>query len=356
MTVVRTVRGRLGVAVVAAAAIAAIAIALVAWGEETRPSVPAGFNNNAVTGGLAAPETAAELIAEVGAEIDRVQVDWATLEPQPGAYDWSIYDEIYRADLARGLRPLFIFAFAPPWASAGPCDSTVPGCHVPPAPSHYADAARTAAAIARRYPDLAGIEIWNEPNTPYFWAPAADPAAYTELLKACYAAIKRAAPATPVLGGSTASGQRSDGGYVRAPDFVRAIYEAGGGEAMDVLSVHAYPDPGDWTGRSAAAALEEVRSVQEDFDGADQPIWVTETGVSTSGPEAVSEQAQALTVVRLYEALADAGAATVLFHTLVSARGDPSNPETGYGLVSSELEAQPAYCALADALGGAASC
>ena len=72
--------------------------------------------------------------------------------------------------------------------------------------------------------------------------------------------------------------------------------------------------------------------MQDDFDGADEPIWVARDWCEHRGGSGRrSEPVQALTLVGLYDALAEAGAGMVLFHTLVSARGDPTNPETGSG-------------------------
>jgi polysaccharide biosynthesis protein PslG len=248
---------------------------------------------------------------------------------------------------------LFIFAFAPPWASERACAES--GAHCPPAPSRYRAAARAAAAIAARYPKLVAIEIWNEPNTPYFWAPRADPLAYARLLKACYGAIKRANPSMRVAGGSMSSSPFSDRGYVRAGDFLRGIYESGGIRDMDVISVHAYPNPADTTADSAVGVVQSVRGVRDRYGQDQVPIWITETGVSTTGDDATPEDVQALVMLRLYERLRDEeGVEMILFHTLVDPPNRPDDPEGGYGVVASTLRPKPAYCALSSAWGGRA--
>lgn len=326
-----------------------VALILVPGSKQHRPIV--GFNDNAVTQGVATPDQTARLISAAGAHIDRVQIDWAGLEPRSGRFAFSQYDATYRADLAHGVRPIFIFAFAPTWATDGTCDSST--AHCPPARDHYVDAARATAAIAKRYPKLAGIEIWNEPNTPYFWAPRADPAAYTALLRACHRAINRADPAMPVAGGSMSSSQASGGGLISAPDFLRGIYENGGKGAMDAISLHAYPDPADVTARSALGVLEEVRRVRDQSGDGATPLWVTETGISTTGRDAVPDRVQALVLLRLYDELrTQSGVEMVLFHTLVQPPGVTDDPETGYGIVGRGLQLKPAYCTLSAAWGG----
>jgi hypothetical protein len=343
-------RTRIGL-VLALVAIATVVVIAVATGsKDRRPGVEVGFNNNAVGQGVAEPRDAARLIAGTGAEIDRVQIDWHSLEPVPGVYRWERYDAIYEADLDAGLRPLFIFAYAPEWAHGDICPLLNRDCHAPPAPEFVDDAARTAAKIARRYPRAAGIEIWNEPNLPYFWHPAADPAAYADLLAAAHDAIKQVDPGMPVLGGSTSDSQIDRPGQIEAPEFVRAILAAGAGRKMNALSVHAYPDPADVSGRSAVMDLESVRDV---LGKRRLPIWITETGISTSGPGAVSPEAQALALVNLDDELAKApGVDAILVHTLVRPHADPSSPEGGFGIVDQDLVPTQAYCDLAEAWGG----
>jgi exo-beta-1,3-glucanase (GH17 family) len=218
--------------------------------------------------------------------------------------------------------------------------------------------ARTAAAIARRYPRAAGIEIWNEPNTPYFWAPKPDPIAYAKLLAQCYKAIKRVRPKMRVAGGATSSGVPSQPapGQIVATDFVAALQASGGFRHMDALSLHAYAEQGDTSGESAVANVQAVREVLS-RKNRKMPIWITETGVTTSGPDAVSPEAQALTLLRLSQRLPEvAGVEMVLIHTLVEPPGDPNSPETGFGVVRSDMQAKPAYCILREAWAGKDGC
>ena len=340
------------IAVLVAVAVLALVLFTAGDGPSDEPiPVLVGFNDNAVTQGVASPEQVADLLARVGADVDRVQINWEAIEPVRGEYDFRTYDAIYEADLARGVKPLFIFAFAPAWAAPdAPCDPRVPTCHVPPSPEHYDDAARTAAVIARRYPRAIGIEIWNEPNTSYFWAPQPDPTAYGELLAASYEAIKRAAPSMTVAGAATASGTGSSS--MPAPDFIRALLADGRADSLDVLSMHAYPVAGDATGTSAAAAAGEIAALLEEA-GSDAPIWVTETGASVTGPTPVTDEGQAATTVGLVRELGGVDAVEmVLIHTLIRTAGDPASPEGGFGIVGTDLAPAPAFCALSEQWGG----
>ena len=322
--------------------------------QAARPPVRVGFNNNAVTDKVASPWVAAELLSGVGAQVDRVQIGWDALEPSPGEYNFATFDAIYQADLARGIRPLFIFAFAPKWASGSVCAGNIPGCHAPPTPQYYDEAARTAAVIAARYPEAAGIEIWNEPNTPYFWQPAPNPAAYTALLIACKKAIEAVDPSMPVAGGAMAAGMAGSPGKIPAPTFLAQMYEHGAAGAMDAISMHTYPDPG---ADPAVAAVNTIRGVRNAYGDSATPIWITEAGASTTGTGAVSEAGQAQLVGELNRRLqAIPGVRMVLFHTLVEPNRGPVSIETGFGMVSSAGRKKPAYCALGSAWGRPAAC
>jgi hypothetical protein len=332
---------------IAAVMIIAAAIAVIALGpaDDTPPSVGFGFNDNAVTQGLATPDQTAAAIAAIGGTVDRVQVDWGSIEPREGTFDFSRYDGIYQADLLRGVHPLFIFAFAPPWASDLACAAAPSPCHAPPDTAHYNAAAAAAAELAKHYPKSAGIEIWNEPNSPHFWAPTPNPAAYSALVAHCYAAIKRVAPQMPVAAGSTSSSPGFEAGFIRAPDFVAGMKAAGAFASMDALSLHAYPDQADPSGDSAVASVEAVRDA---IGEQSTPIWITETGATTTGPDAIDDTVQAVVLQRLSEKLAAIpGVAMVLVHTLIDPPLGDANPETGFGVLTSELARKPGYCALA---------
>jgi hypothetical protein len=321
----------------------------------TPREMPVGFNNNAVSRGLATADQAAGLLAEVGADIDRVQITWEHLERTPGVYDFALSDSIYAADLARGVRPLFILAYAPRWASGSACAGIVGRCIAGPLPDYYDDYARAAAAIAERYPEAAGIEIWNEPNFAHFWRPAVDPEGYASLLRESFSAIRQADPAMPVAGGSLAQ-LNPEPGSMGAPDFLKRVYEAGAANAMDALAIHAYAG-GDSTGERAVTDVADVRATRDAFGDPSTPLWVTETGASTTGANPLSEVDQAARLTLLDSRLrAAADVEMLIVHTLVDPPADPASRETGFGVVRSDLSKKPGYCALALAWGGSAAC
>src|SRR5437588_116960 len=71
--------------------------------------------------------------------------------------------------------------------------------------TYPADYAIFAAAAVRHYAPM-GVhtwEIWNEPNIPEFWSPAANVVQYAAMLKQADVAIKAADPTATVLTGGT---------------------------------------------------------------------------------------------------------------------------------------------------------
>ena len=225
-----------------------------------------------------------------------------------------------------------------------------------PTPDYYDDFARAAAALAERYPGAVGIEIWNEPNVAHFWRPAPDPGAYASLLRQAYVAVKEVDPQMSVAGGSVVATSPTTTGAIDAPIFLRSVFEAGAAGAMDAISVHAYP-AGDVTGSRAVSAVQELRQARDTWGDSSKPLWVTETGVSTTGPTLVSEVTQAAVLQAVDSRLrAEPGVEMLLIHTMVDPQLGPASQESGFGVVRSDLSRKPAFCVLALAWAGSAAC
>jgi hypothetical protein len=296
----------------------------------------------------------------MGVSSQRIGVDWRWVEPYEGSYRWGTYDALYTAALARGIRPVFMLLFAPSWTLDGQCDQFKADCTYPPTRAHLGDWREFAAAVARRYPKMAGVEIWNEPNMDWFWKPSPDPGLYMELVREARAAVKAVNAKIPVAGGSMANTETTNARAMSLIDFTRAIYRRGAKESLDAISLHPYPNSLD-TGR-VTRSLSQVRSVLREFGDTGKPLWVTEVGLSSKGQApnfVVTEQEQAQGLVDIYRVLRQQPDVKVaLFHTLVepisswySNPADWRDHEVGYGVMRQNLTPKPAYCALATARG-----
>ena len=207
-----------------------------------------------------------------------------------------------------------------------------------------------------------GFEVWNEPDAWAFWGRGVlpvDPVAYTQVLERAYDAVKSVTPWIPVIGGALAGYSSTvPGVHMSVNQFVGEMLQAGAANYMDGISVHLYtggptpPAPADYE-----PPVLWLRSTLSQY-GTQMPIWVTESGVSTTGPSAVSETGQAQSLVRLYRWFQSQPDVKAIFiHSLFERWTDPSSAEVGFGLIhqGSQLEPKPAFAALQQAVGGRAT-
>ena len=117
--------------------------------------------------------------------------------------------------------------------------------------------------------------IWNEPNNKSHWDFENDPnwATFARMATLAGQAIAAEAPGLPrVLGGISPID----------PDFIRALDQQGGLDALDVVAVHGFPlDWNHWSIHDWPEKLDSIRAVTP------KPVWVSEVGVSTFGAEEV---------------------------------------------------------------------
>lgn len=325
--------------------------------ERTEAGIPFGFNDSAFITGQVDLATTLRLHREVGSTIWRLPLDWGAVEANRGEFDFSSMDEIYCEAIDHGILPLVHLTGIPVWAAEPerPC-AGIP-CVQPPAAEHLPALAAFAERVAIRYPQLAAIEAWNEPNLQDFW-PAPDPQAYVGLLAAIYTGAKAGDPNVPVLGGSVSAGlsDNPETGSLGLRTFFEGMAAAGGGHYMDAVSVHPYPtQPLGAPTESFTPAMAAARSIRDGAPRWPDRIWVTETGIATlpgsSFSTPVSEAEQERTLTGIYAQLSQAGDVdAVLFHTLVDPGFEvPGGP--GFGWVATPVEGlttKPVYCRFAE--------
>lgn len=317
-----------------------------------RADVPLfGYNDNTTLNGQFTPERDAQLLSRAGATSMRIVVDWTWVERQRGQLDLSLYDPIYKAMTDRGIRPLLNVMGAPRWAwQKWTICLDGEHCHVAPDRSYDWAWANFVGAVARRFPDAAAIEVWNEPNLRFFFRPAPNAGRYTELLRIARDAVKQAAPDLPVLGGALSPVMRPDNGAVTTRRFLADMYAAGARGLMDGVSIHPYPADRRWAGiYDAIDATIETR----DTAGDTAPLWLTEVGASTTN-SFYTETSQAImlgdAVTRL---MRRPGVRGVYLHTLADPQRTGFGAEDGYGILYRDADPKPAFCSITAALGDA---
>ena len=148
----------------------------------------------------------ADLISSLGSPgkvSARVTYYWSDIEPTEGNWQFAVYDDLVTRATNANIPLLGILAYAMKRVSVAAADlQGDPWALSFCPPDDISQFATFAGTVAARYPQVQYWEVWNEPNTTYFWRPSPDPARYVQLLKLSYAAIKAANPkAVIVLGG-----------------------------------------------------------------------------------------------------------------------------------------------------------
>ncbi len=240
--------------------------------------------------------TQSRIIAS-GARHVRVFASWRMLEPARGQFSSDIlpgYDELANRMKAAGIQVSFVVVQTPSWAGAA---------NSPPPPDAFADFMRRLAGHFKGR--VSGYEIWNEPDGNVFWQNGAPPAAYANLLKWSYPAVKQADPAAKVgIGGLVGNDY----------NYLNDLYSAGAQGNFDFVGVHtdtgcnrtdpreALRDVDGRVSRWSFTGYREVRATMLDHLD-DKPIWMTELGWSVTSAKCQSNTKEAAGVTRDQQAL-----------------------------------------------------
>jgi hypothetical protein len=226
-----------------------------------------------------------EMVREMGTPWIVEFFPWAYYEPAPGRFDWEHADMVVDHARRQGLSVIARLGFVPEWARPDP--ETEPTTFTYLAEEQYGAFAAYAAAFVEHFRGRVDqIVVWNEPNISLEWGyRPVDPESYTEMLRAVYPAAKAANPDVLVLGGALAPtlAPVGDPEGMNDLEYLRRMLDAGAGEVMDGLAVHAYgwklPPGAPADPRVVNFARTELLRellVQAGYDG--MPIYITEGG------------------------------------------------------------------------------
>ncbi|MFL5913416.1 MAG: cellulase family glycosylhydrolase [Gaiellaceae bacterium] len=283
---------------------------------------------------------------DLGVGWTRLTLSWHDAEPSKGSFNSKYLTGFDSAlSLARGTGAHVIVAVyeSPQWAS-GSTDTQAP----PQNPQDYAD---FMSAMASRYAgQVSGWEIWNEENLGRYWGGSVNPAAYGNMLKLTYPAVKSADPAAQVIFGGMSENDW---------DYLQSVYRdvPDIGSNYDVMAVHPYSaiwspdevryDSGGHITMDSFAGYREVRRVMLEH-GTDKPMYFTEMGWSTTTLTnlGVSPQQQADYTTLAWKCMQQDSYVQVGF--LYELRNnfwmlDANTWEDQLGLVTSDWTHKPAY-------------
>ncbi len=290
-----------------------------------------------------------DLYSNAGFGWIRLDIDWNSIEPSPGEFNWHATDLVVKAARDRNMRVLAMPAYSPPWAATVPGDP-----HSEPA-DMTSFAQFVGRAVARYAPlGVHDWEIWNEPNSSLFWKPRPNVAQYAEMLKLTSAAIREQDDQATIVAGALAPASDAANGSQIAPvTFVEQLFAEGAAPSFDVLSVHPYTYPqlptdpdSSW---QSGFDLTEIHRTMTDL-GDPKDIWITEFGAPTgTDPRAVSETRQAQILV---SGVSDAPPSVqkVFLYGGRDRGWDESDREQNFGFVRSDFSAKPSLTALQEAL------
>jgi hypothetical protein len=290
----------------------------------------------------------------------REEIDWATVEPQPGVFDFSYYDHFMLLAAQRGLHVLATLYDTPSWA--GPAYNAIPSD-----PSAFA---QYVAAVVGRYgtngsfwaqnPTLKGSaittwEIWNEPYLSTGDDGNYDPAAYANLVKASAIAGRGADPNAKFLMAAEMQSAMANGVWQW---WVDALYQAVPdlNNYFDGVAVHPYGSdvttlnpivPGQpYPNYGHVRRIEDIHQLFLNHGASDKPFWITEAGWSTCSDSSgcVTAAQQAANLATLFNDI-HGNWSSFVHAAFIYDYGDGSQPTTtqgGYGLTYLDGSPKPA--------------
>ena len=138
--------------------------------------------------------------------------------------------------------------------------------------------------------------VWNEYNGAGFNYIGATSSDYVQLLKHTYPIVKKLDPQSKVCG-LVAAPTITPNDPQNAIDWVRDVFEMGGGEYMDIADIHPYNHTAPENTNSVRGRfIDETRALLDEFGYKDMPMTFSEMGWSTPGT--VDEMGQGAYFVR----------------------------------------------------------
>jgi hypothetical protein len=280
------------------------------------------------------------LLRHAGTKHVRESFYWSEIEINKDQYTFNPKATLPMQAFAEfGIDPFLVFGFSNRHYDNGQTPYT------PEAHAAYAD--YVSAMLGKFGSQLKAGEMWNEFNLPYFGGkgPAASRAdVYFSLLQQGYAAAKSARPDLNVVGGATAG----------VPlNWLEELFELGGLNHMDTLSVHPYRYP--QTPEGLTGEIDAINGLVEQYNNGEAiPLWFSEVGWPTHlNPHGVDELTQASYLIRAYVLSIAAGVEKIYWYNLMNSGTDKLYNEHNFGIIHNTGDAlgaytpKPAYVALA---------
>jgi len=286
--------------VVASVVGAALAAALlVGPATSSAAKAPASFYGVASQTPLTTPDYQRMGTGKVGSQ--RIIVNWATVDPTSAAGDsnWSSVDPIVYDAANNGVDILPFLYGTPEWAAKGldhqKCKGSKCVIYAPKTKAGLAAWETFVGEFVDRYGEngtfwnehpevpknpIDEVQIWNEQNSPKYFAPKVNVARYAALLKEAAAGIRSVdADAEIVLGGMWGPNDAYQV-VTTTKDYLTKLFKLGADKDFDSVAIHPYANNAT---RSVAQLVSARRLLVKHHDS-HAGMWVTEVGWAARGP------------------------------------------------------------------------
>jgi hypothetical protein len=201
--------------------------------------------------GLSEPASSLDYtrMAAGGVRTGRFVIDWRQVQPHSAShYRWRQADRYMRGLAKHGLEPLPLLFATPGWVARSFIDPPISS-----AKARNAWRGFVHAAVARfgpggtfwtenpdiPYDPVHYWQIWNEQNSPDFWAPGPSPREYAKLLKISADTLRAVDPGAKIVLGGMFEGNVSYGAIL-SWQYLARLYKLGAARSFDVVGAHPY--------------------------------------------------------------------------------------------------------------------
>src|SRR3989339_1099794 len=206
-------------------------------------------------------------------------VTWMDIEPTKGNWNWTTFDLYVSTAVQYNKEIIYTLGRIPAWASSKPTDPKPTIA----APQNIGDWRNYVRTVATRYKGkIKYWEMWNETNTLNFYTGTTEK--MLEMTIAAREELKAVDPNNVILSPNVVNGD----------EWLDKVFYLGGGQYVDIISIHRYSSFKPELEQPYYAA---VKNVMEHHGIGNKPVWDTE-GATWGTPPSAADAVGAL--ARMY--------------------------------------------------------